>query len=72
MKGIKLNVTLISTGKDRIMKTIKAEITQLKKQKVVELNQYKFLKRMETLRRYLKISDQKLIQTDEGVWSIRA
>lgn len=72
MKGIKVNVNLIITGKDRIMKTIKAEIIQLKKQKVVELNQYKFLKRMETLRRYLKISDQKLIQTDEGVWSIRA
>ncbi len=54
------------------MKTIKAELNTLRKEKVVSLDQYRFLKRMERLRRYLQISDQKLIQTDEGVWSIQA
>ncbi len=52
------------------MNTLKNEIDRLQNERVVDLNHYRMLKNLQRLRRDLRISDQTLIRTDEGVWSI--
>jgi hypothetical protein len=53
------------------MKTVNSELQKLCSEKVVDLTRYKILKRLEKMRRHLKLADQRLIQNEEGVWSIK-
>jgi hypothetical protein len=53
------------------MKTVREELLELRKQKVVDLKTYTLLKRLERLRRYLNVSDQTFIRSDEGIWSLK-
>jgi hypothetical protein len=53
------------------MKTVREELLDLRKQKVVDLRKYMLLKRLDRLRRYLQVSDKTLIRSDQGEWSLK-
>ncbi len=51
------------------MKTIKSQMKELSKQKVVNMSEFRFLKRLENIRKYFGIPASKIAQDDDGAWS---
>ncbi|HMK34522.1 MAG TPA: hypothetical protein VK463_05615 [Desulfomonilaceae bacterium] len=50
------------------MKTIRAELKEVSRQKVVTMSDFLLLKRLEILRRYLGLSSNKIVQDSDGAW----
>jgi len=53
---------------DSTMKTIRAELKEVSRQKVVTMSDFLLLKRLEILRRYLGLSSNKIVQDSDGAW----
>lgn len=50
------------------MKTIKSQLKVLCKEKVVDMNEFRFLKKLDNLRKYFGIPQTKVVQDDNGAW----
>lgn len=51
------------------MKTIKSQMKELCKQKVVNMSEFRLLKRLEGVGRYFGIPASKIAQDDDGSWT---
>jgi hypothetical protein len=51
------------------MKTIKSQLKELCNRKVVSMSEFRFLKRLDSVRKYFGIPAEKIAQDDDGAWS---
>jgi hypothetical protein len=51
------------------MKTIKSQMKELCEQKIVNMGEFRLLKRLEAIRKYFGIPATKIVQDGDGAWS---
>jgi hypothetical protein len=54
--------------RNNTMKTIKSQLKELCKEKIVDMNEFRFLKRLDNVRKYFGIPPTKVVRSDDGAW----